>query len=675
MPAGVWVAALFALALWVAARLGVFRVWGEVPLAGALVRLPDTFAGVDHPFHAARAETLRRALADGHLLRWVDHHQGGYPVEFYPLGVAWLEVGLWALLLGALPLVVVHKLAVGLIFLLPGLAFVLMARRDGWPLGVALTATTAHVVVAGGWEHGGYTELVQWGLVTNVAASVALLFVLFWLTAYLEQGRSLYAAGATLAASVAMMTNPRSVVALGVVGVGVWLADVTRRGGGTDARAVPVRRLAAVGALTVLLAAPQIVSLMRFSGLYDFVRYEAYGGAGDYLRSAVQAVSWPVFALAVGGAAACWTAPDRPVTRAAAMCLPLYAATTLLFATQPEAANLVPQLEATRLMPFQRLLTIFLAATALRRGLAWAAARIGKGGTPLADVAQVLAVALLLVGFVAPAGGAAPEPARPPTPARGLYPVVDTVAPAHADLRAAVEAADAAAAPGTALLVLGTGLSWHQQLWAPLWTERPLFYDDWLWYWQPLHAGTPGYDFANGHSYPDEARALQPTYLASHGIGAVAVTGDAQAAAGAAPALRPVRSGVYDVYAVREPTSIVTFGGVNAVSIESGGHRITANGGGDGGEALIRRNWYPRWRATVDGEGVPVTRTRDGYMSVPVPDGAVRIELRYAVDGVDWLARAGSVLGASAVAVLLVADGRRRWRGGGPRAAAAGDRL
>ena len=97
--------------------------------------------------------------------------------------------------------------------------------------------------------------------------------------------------------------------------------------------------------------------------------------------------------------------------------------------------------------------------------------------------------------------------------------------PEQADLEEAIRAADEAAAPGTALLVLGSALSWHQQLWAPLWTERPLFYDNWLWYWHPNHAGTPGYDFLAGHHYPDPERTLERDYLARHGIGAVVVTG------------------------------------------------------------------------------------------------------------------------------------------------------
>jgi hypothetical protein len=671
VPAAVWVGLMIALAVWTAGRIGLFAFWGEVPLAGEIVRLPNGFAGVDHPFHAIRAETLRRALADGHLLRWVGHHQGGYPVEFYPLGVAWLEVGLWGLLLGTLPMVVVHKLTVGLIFLVPGLAFALMARRDGWPLGVALSAFAAHVAVAGGWEHGGYTELVQWGLVTNVAAAVALLFVLLWLTAYLDAGRGRHAAGAALAAGFAILTNPRSLIALAVVGVGVWVAIVTRPGGGSVGLATATRRLALVGAAAAALAAPELAALLRYADLYEFVHYEFYEGTADYLANAVRAVSWPVFALGLVGVVAARWLPARTATRAAAVTLPLYGVVTLLFALRSEVAALAPQLEATRLMPFQRLLTIYLAAVALHVGLGWLARRVGRFGGIVVDAAPLLAVAGLLVAFVAPAGGAAPEPALPPVPGRGLYPVVDTVAPAQADFRAAIEAADAAAPTGTALLVLGSGLSWHQRLWAPLWTDRSFFYDNWLWYWQPRHAGPPGYDFANGHSYPAPWLALDPTYLARHGIGGVAVTGEAKPYAEIAGGLRPVRAGLYDAYVVDEPTTIVTFDGTNAASVAVDGGRIVATGASEGGEALIRQNWFPRWKATVNGASALVTRRDDGYMSVPIPAGHVRLELVYGADGIDWLARSVSALGAAAIGVLLVAGGRRSRRVGGGRRSGA----
>jgi len=658
----IWLALMALLAAWVAVRIDLLHLWATVKLDGTGVHLPDTFAGVDHPFHATRAETLRQSLAAGHLLRWIGDHQGGYPVEFYPLGVAWLEVGVWAVLLGTVPIIAVHKLVVGVIFLLPGVAFALMARRDRWPLSLALTAFAAHLVIPGNWWHGGYTELVQWGLVTNVAASVALLFVLLWLTAYLDGGGPATAAGAALAAAFAISSNPRSLIALGVVGIGVWLSLAARRGTSAPALLTLSRRLALVGVVAGLLAAPEIMSLVRFSRLYEFFHYTGYSGAGDYGRNAIEAVSWPVFALAVGGTLVAWFIPGRAVTRAASVSLIFYGAVTLAF-TRPAEAALVPQLEATRLMPFQRLLTIYLAAVAFHCLLRWLLARLQPRGARLSDALQLAAVAVLLLAFVAPAGGVAPEPAVPPPPTRGLYPVVDTVARAQADLQLAIVAADRAAAPGTALLVLGSDLSWHEQLWAPLWTARPLFYNDWLWNWQPRHVA-PSYDSAMGNAYPDDVlrATLTHEYLDQHGIGAVVVsdsneTSGIKTQASRAAALDPVRHGLYDVYTVRSPTTILTLAGANAATSTIEDQRLAGAGTSTGGEALIRRNWYPRWRATVNGQAAPITRTAGGYMSVPIPPGPVQLDLVYGVDRLDWLARLGSALGLVIVAWLV----GRRW--------------
>ncbi len=739
LPDLVALAVLVLLLIFVAGRLGTFSLFATVPTADGPVRLPNGFAGVDHPFHTARAATLLASLAEGQPLRWIPHHQGGYPAEFYPLGVAWLEVGLWALALGALPVVVVHKLAVILIFFLPALAFVLLARRDRWPLAVAVAAAAAHLAIPGDWDHGGYTELVQWGLVTNVAAATALLFVLAWLTDFLISGRRLAGAGAVLAAAFAVTANPRSLIALAVVGLAALLAAAASRTGagarpraaawsrlrsgesrsaatgdlayrrdpsapggltGAAAPAPPtlarvVARLALVAALVGLLAAPILVSLLRFSHLYAFVQYQSYAGVADYFATSVAAVGRPVFGLALAGVAAAWLLPGRPASRAAAAALLLYAAATLLV-MRPAVAAFVPQLEATRLMPFQRVLTLYLAASALGAVGTWLASWLPAGNEehgipPVASSEPVPAhrdvavargnaddvpwvstrrawlptllllatAAATLATYVAPPGATAPVPAVD-VPRRGLYPVTTTAAPEFLDLRQAIAAADAAAPSGTALLVLGSALSWHEPLWAPLWTARPLFYDDWLWSWHPDHAGPPGSALGGANNYPAPELALDPSYLERHGIGAVAVTGaaasSARAAAAAAqsPDLRRVRDGLYDVYVVRRTTTVVAFAGENTVTVSFGGQHLVAAGTSGGGEAQIGQNWYPRWRATVNGRPAFVARAADGTMRVPIPAGEVRLDLSYVVDAWDWTARTLALVGLLGLVALAV---------------------
>jgi hypothetical protein len=294
---------------------------------------------------------------------------------------------------------------------------------------------------------------------------------------------------------------------------------------------------------------------------------------------------------------------------------------------------------------------VFLAAVAVNDVVGWVGRLLPRARELVTDAALVaVSVALPVFYVLSP-------PAWIPVGDRGLVEVPTAAAPGIADLREAVRAADEKAAPGTALLVLGSTLSWHANLWAPLWSDRPFFYDDWLWYWQTRHVGP--YDPLTEHAYrPAEMdEVLSRGYLDEHGIGAVIVTRTARTdlaatAAASASDLELVRTGVYSVYVVRTPTSIVTLGGANADSESISDQKVKAVGTSAGGTAEIRRNWFPRWRAWVNGESVPVTETADGYMSVPVPSGRVEIELKYAVDRWDWLARAMCVAGLGLVVFL-----------------------
>src|SRR5690348_2839556 len=98
-----WTVPFLLIAVDVAFRMGIANLWVNVAAPEGIIRIPNTFATVDHPFHVARADILWRQLASGSLLRWIGQHQGGYPVEFYPLGESWFEVTVRALSLGSLP--------------------------------------------------------------------------------------------------------------------------------------------------------------------------------------------------------------------------------------------------------------------------------------------------------------------------------------------------------------------------------------------------------------------------------------------------------------------------------------------------------------------------------------------------------------------------------------------
>lgn len=673
-----WLIAFAALALYVVARLGGFALTAEIGGQPGSIRLPNTFASVDHPFHVARADTLWRELASGRVLRWVGQHQGGYPVEFYPLGAAWLDVLIRGISLGSLSALGAHTLTVATLFLLPGLAYAALARIDRRPVVVGFLALVLHVSLPGSWYHGGYTELVQWGLVTNVAGAVAALLMLPALVRFLQAGDGRAAALAAALAAWAVYCNPRSIVGLAALALGAWAAVTTSRsasaglagggGGGLAARSAAlsvVRRLAAVVAVSALLAAPLLVALARFGGLYQFVRYSGYERVADYAEASVAAVSWPVLALGLIGLTLGISSRRRVATRAAAFSLVVYALFTAAVAFAPWVSRLVPQLEPTRLMPLQRFLVIYLAAAAIWAAVEWLMSRVASL-PPWAAPAVTAALALVVLAVqTRPLAGPAPDPASNAVPPASLYPVAMSAQPQQLDLEVAVRAADEAAAPGTALLVLGSALAWHQQLWAPLWTTRPLFYDNWLWYWHPDHAGTPGYRFSAGHHYPDPEATIDREYLERHAIGAVVVTGPARETAARSPLLEPLRTGVYDAYAVRDPVTTVTFASANSALLAVGNQSIDAVAEAPGAPIVGRVNWYPRWRAWADGEPAPAERLDSGYLVARPRQPARTAELVYALQPLDWMARGMALAGV--VGLVLMVSSRRQPVGSAPR--------
>ncbi|MGI8403371.1 MAG: hypothetical protein ACR2OE_01130, partial [Thermomicrobiales bacterium] len=124
------------------------------------------------------------------------------------------------------------------------------------------------------------------------------------------------------------------------------------------------------------------------------------------------------------------------------------------------------------------------------------------------------------------------------------------------------------------------------------------------------------------------------------------------------PNLRLVTtSGNWDVYAVRHVVPIITNGINQPTSVSIDNEHISASFDDGSGEILMRRNWFPRWQATVNGKVVPIQRTVDGYMSIKVPSGNAVVQLTYAVNGADWIARICALVGV----LILVFIGSLRW--------------
>lgn len=47
------------------------------------------------------------------------------------------------------------------------------------------------------------------------------------------------------------------------------------------------------------------------------------------------------------------------------------------------------------------------------------------------------------------------------------------------------------------------------------------------------------------------------------------------------------------------------------------------------GWLLVAENWYPDWRATVDGQPAPVHRAQGSFLSVALSPGARAVSLRF----------------------------------------------
>jgi hypothetical protein len=457
--------------------------------------------------------------------------------------------------------------------------------------------------------------------------------------------RALAAAGACAAA--AMWCNPRSAIALAVCVGGAALVAAARH---RDRVRTIVVRLAGIAGLGVLLAAPELVSLVRYRELYYFIRYTAYSDSLEYLASSIDAVSLPGFLCLLAGLAVAVTAwRRRPATAVVAVSLVAYVAATLVFSFG--AGSIIEQLETTRLMPVQRLLAIYLAAVGLHAVAGWVAARLQRPRT--AALAEWSAVAAVLVIYLGP------------WPMlsfwnRGLFEVPRSTAPSMAIFQDVLSMADAAAPPGTAVLVAGSYLSVHQQLWAPSRVQRPFFYDDWMWYWQTKHRGP--YDPTSQAHYQWErlGEIFERPYLTRNGIGALVLGPEEQRIAAGSTAITRQFGGDFGLFTVNDPVPIVTFGPRHPAVLKIGNERIEASGTSGGGTALVRRNWFPRWRATVNGRPVPIRQTNDGYMEVRVPAGPVDLVLTYDLLKADIAARIAGGMGLGVLVFLVAAGGRRR---------------
>ncbi len=687
-----WTLALLILLGGTAHKLGAFDWYTDHPLQladGTTLRLPNSYASIDHPFHIAKERATVDALKAWRFPAWFSDHQGGFPAEFYPTGGDLLVAFAYLLTLELIPLAVVHKLVVIGVFFLPALAYWAIARREKLPLSVAVLAAVLHLFVRGNWLAGGSREIIDFGLWPDVLASYLPLFLILWGGDWLRHGDRRGLALAVAVAMLAVYTNPRSTMGLAAAALALGLvafADLLRRGphptvgdGAPSAQSARrfarllrwppltlLGRSALLTALIGMLSAALLLPLRDNQSLYQFTiyfRFETIGQVWSDLEHGngigfIESVLPQLIALA-GVGIVVGLLRRGFYTRVFALLLPLSYLLITLVGWTWQALPVFAQLEGQRLMPLLRPATIFLAALGAHETL-----RLGtrlfrlRGGTMLTGAATVIVAAILLLHPQIPIDEGQ----------RGLPLRQTTNSPAFTAIARSAALLGAMAGPGDKPMILGNNMiSWHDSFWIPALTGRDVFHNDWLWFWRTT-------DYGYQELLQDEFGALDAPFLARHGLTLVlidAARGDLLDLANNRPYLDRLDAGTpggYALYRVASPPGppngyvIPESGTVTDLAVTP--ERLTARISADlPGNVRVIINDFPRWRAWIDGQPVAIGRTADGYMTLPLPAGESTIELRYTTSQANW---AGRGLVATGVTLLLCIVGGpalgRRWR-------------
>ena len=697
-----WTALLIILLAGTAYKLGALDWYTDYPLAladGTQVRLPNSYASIDHPFHIAKERATVDALKAGRLPAWFSNHQGGFPAEFYPTGGDLLVALSYLLAFEQIPLAVVHKLVVIGVFLLPAVAYWALARREKLPLSVALLAALLHLFVRGNWLAGGSREIIDFGLWPDTFASYLPLFLILWGADWLRRGDRRGLVLAVGVATLAVYSNPRSTMGLAAAALALGIvafAELLRRrpptvaaandhaGAANDATPttsparrrltrvlrwpplVLVGRAALLSLLIGILSAVLLLPLRDNQSLYQFtiyVRFErieqiwsdpVQGNGIGYIESVLpQLIALAGLGLVVG------LMRRGFYTRVFAVLLPLSYLLITLVGWTWQAMPVFAQLEGQRLMPLLRPATIFLAALGAHEALRFVLRLLRlRGGTMLAGMALVAVAATLLL--------------HPRVPIsendRGLPLQQTTDQTTFTAIARSAALLNATAKPGDKPLVIGNNMiSWHDSFWITALTGRDLFHNDWLWFWRPT-------DYGYQELLQNDPGALDAPFLAQHGLTMVLIDtarGELLAIADTRDYFTQIDAGTpggYAIYRVAAPPGppngyvIPEHGTVTALTVTP--ERLTATIAADQpGKVRIITNDFPRWRAWRNGQPIAIERTNDGYMSLPLPAGESTIELRYVTSAANWAGR--GLVAAGLLLLLGIGLGptwRRRWR-------------
>ncbi|MDQ3549434.1 MAG: YfhO family protein [Chloroflexota bacterium] len=671
----VWELALIALVAVVAVRLGVFDWFTDFPLVGdngASSRLPNTFASIDHPFHISKERAVLEAVRDGQFPRWLSNHQAGYPAEFYPLGADLVVVVAWAFGLGLIPLEVVHKLVVITVLFIPVGAYWAVARRDGWPVSVAVVAALLHLFLPGSWLGGGPDELLRMGMWPNVFATYLTLPLMLWSADYLRHGSHRGLLLAVSVATLAIYSNPRATIAVATVLLAVGVMSLVEfraprpgairrpsmRGSASVRRQLAdlnimviahlMRRSAILVLAVGLLSAALILPLRARQVLYDFSHFVEFERAGQVWTVYTGAVPVEVIALAAIGAFIAFRQCGFH-TRVLALWLPLALLVIVVAGWVLRDQPLLAQLEGPRLIPLLRLPTLFLAALGIHEMLRFVLH--GVRGTETIQFANVAAVGLVAIFVLTPVSTFS-------SGERGLPALETTNQPAFSAIARSAEVVDSAASVGNRPLIIGSPISEHASFWIPALTDGSAFHAAWVWYWR-----TP--DYADRTRVADVIASLETDFLRRHGLTMVLIAANSVEALDVArtkPYLELIDSGDDGGYAVfnvidagASTRGLLSITGGEVQTLEQSRESLRADVyAPQPTEVLVAINDYPAWRATVNGRDTPIRRSDDGYMLIDIPAGDSEVELTYVVESVVWGGRALVGLGGLLLVGVVV---------------------
>jgi len=652
-----WGIALIAILAAVAIHLGALDWYTAETIQtadGSTQRLPNTFASIDHPFHISKERQVLEAIRNFEFPRWIANHQGGYPVEFYPLGADLIVAAFWALGLGLVPLEVVHKLVVIAVLCIPAASYWAIARRDDLPASVAIVATLLHLFIPGSWMAGGPDELLRMGMWPNVAATYLTLPLLLFASDYLRTGRSRDLVFSVGVASLAIYTNPRSTIAIATVLLAV--AIVTFLGSQQTSfirtARIPALRLATFAGITVLLCSALLIPLRARQHEYEFLRFVEFDEASKFREYLGGAMPLEIVVLGLIGLAFAWRGKGY-YSRIVALWFPLGLVVVLTAGWALRDLSFFAQLEGPRLIPMLRLPLLLLAAIAIHRIVGTLLARFRA--TQATSFGGVIAVVATAIVVLTPLSTLSADE-------RGLPAIETTDQPAFTGIAASAEAFARITTAEDRALIIGSPLSDHASFWIPALSDANAFHAAWIWYWK-----TP--DFADRTRIADINQALSVDFLRRHGLTNVLIATNETTylnVAGSLDYLEPVGEapvGGYAMFRVIDSTGIgvVTIRDGSVLSVDASRERVHATvHANQSTELRIAINDYPAWSATVDGHAVPIHRDADGYMLIDIPEGDAEVELRYTVTPVVWLGRALTILGVISLIVAIVYEHRRR---------------